>query len=342
MSFSLKPIKPLPNPASTIVGTVDFEKVLEGYMQSGNTVLDATASADTQTVVAPTIPLQTTHTEQIPLPPVDSTTPNRFQDFTISENQQTPSSDGFVPLQLDISDIENDPSLTEELKARLIKERTDALQYKNYILKLKHDEKMKFTQQHEKLGQIWLDKITPAQADQSQMKANAQGIRKLLAAALLNLNDENDLKMVSNAIEATASVLTENSSRSTQLEKIYQENQTLKREVENLKSTQYQQQQALKNQTSLVSPVKSLATPVTQPGVNIKAQLAQLDSYGRTVYEGFLKQNVSKPDPVRDLNLALQAQQLANQHSSVPQDATYRQIYGDKIFENIKRVKTGL
>ncbi len=356
MSFSLKPVKPMKNPAGSIVGTPDLLNVLEGFVHSDNTnmVVDATASADTPTTthVAPTIPLETTHTTAAAPAPAPTPEPlsTRFQNFTLSDSERAQtSSNGFIPLKLDISDIENDASIPDEIKAKMIEERKKRLELENFILEKSHNEKLKYTQQTEKTSQIWLDKITPQQADQSQIKLNTQGLRKLLASALLNLNAEEDLKEVTHAIEATASVLTDLSTRSTHLEKIYQEkenfkneNANLKKELESLKQSKLQQEQQIKNHTSLISPVKTISQQQQpQQNTDLQNQLKQLNSYGKAVYAGFLQQNYANKDPVRDLKLALEAQQLAEQYSSVPQDVTYSQLYGANVMENLKKRKVG-
>lgn len=341
MSSMLKPLKPLSNPANNIIGTPDLEKVLESYMNA-NTVADVGASADEQVIPAPAQPLETTHS--VPVEPPAST---RFQNFSIQDlENHSANLAGFVPIELDVRDIEARSDLTDDQKKQWIEERRKAVELQNYILKQKFDERVKYQKINEKNSAAWLDKITPQQADQDLVKFNERGIRQILASALLNANGEDDLKAITRVVEATASALTEGHTRSTQLEKFYQETQTLKtensnlkKEVEVLRSANAQSQQAFKHQTSIVAPVKTLQTPQPAQNDSLKLQLQQLDAYGKTVFQGYLQQGV---DPVSALKYSSQSQSLATQHNYVSPDATFRDIYGNKVFENVKRVKTGL
>lgn len=353
MSATLKPLKGMENPAGNVITTPDFFAALEGFIEKEvandqMSIVGANASADTETtVVAPTIPLQTMSSTPVPPEATKQQTPNRFQDFTLTNlNQNTPDN-GFVPLPLDISDIENNPLYSEEVKAKMIEDRKKYLDLQNYILKQKFEERIKFNQQNEKASQIWLDKMTPQQADETQKKQNAQALRKLIAAALIQANNEEDLKEVTHAVEATAAALDTLTTRSSHLESVFQENQRLKSENESLKNenntiknSQQASSQQAKHQTSLVSPVKTIPSQPSQSS-RVQEELKKLNEYGKVCLQGYMKQNVSNPNIERDINLAYQAQQLASTYSSVPENVTYEQLYGKKIFDEIHNVKNG-
>jgi hypothetical protein len=311
------------------------------------------------------VPQQQQQTTAAPTGNYQMAPSKRFGNFNLLEalqkmNVVLPSSE----VQVDVSDLDGVPGMTPELREKFIEERKRTAMMQNFFLRQEVEEKLQRAKEMNTPASVWLDKITPENATYEEAAEYTQALIELLTANMAADKAPDAQKRIVRVAEATASKLDilhrENTQRASDLEKSYQEVVSLKqrldateKKLEAVQSDSQRNQQYQRHQTSVVSPVATLreqiretivpANPAAQQQqqqVDPREYFTKLPGFGNAFMKGAVLQNTARPNLQRDFTWAQFHQEAFANTPDLGADPSFKQVYGNKVWNELKRPRS--